>query len=60
MKSGYYEASETISLAGSMSDVEVTKLSGLLELNKIEQRDDIMADKGFTVKKDLRKEGCNI
>jgi hypothetical protein len=43
---------------GSMSDVEITKLSGLLDL--IEQGDDIMADKGFTIKKILEEKGATL
>ncbi|XP_060569442.1 uncharacterized protein LOC132727870 [Ruditapes philippinarum] len=43
---------------GSMSDVEITKLSGLLEL--IEPGDDIMADKGFTLKKVLQEKGATL
>ena len=41
---------------GCISDVEITKLSGLLEL--IEADDDIMADKGFTLKKVLAEKGA--
>jgi hypothetical protein len=59
MKSGYYEASKTISLAGLMSNVETTTLSGLLEL--IQQGDDIMAEnKGFTIKKILEEKGATL
>lgn len=43
---------------GSMSDVEITKLSGLLDL--IEPGDDIMADKGFTLKKVLAEKGATL
>ena len=36
---------------GCMSDVEIIKLSGILDL--LEHGDDVMADKGFTLKKML-------
>ena len=41
-----------------MSDVELTKLSGLLDI--IEQGDDIMADKGLTIKRILEEKGAAL
>lgn len=45
---------------GNMSDVEITRTSGLLNL--LQPGDSIMADKGFVLKKDLEKRqvGLNI
>ena len=43
---------------GSMSDVEITQLSGLLEL--LEDGDDVMADKGFTLRKVLAKQNVTL
>lgn len=43
---------------GSMSDVEITKLSGLLDL--LEPGDDVMADKGFTLKKVLEEKQVTL
>lgn len=43
---------------GCMSDVEVTKLSGLLDL--LEPGDDVMADKGFTIRKLLSEKGVTL
>jgi len=41
-----------------MSDVEITKLSGILDL--LEQGDDVMADKGFTITEALKKKGATL
>ena len=38
---------------GCMPDVEITNLSDLMDL--LEAGDDVMADKGFTIKKVLMK-----
>lgn len=43
---------------GCMSDVEITKLSGILEL--LEPGDDVMADKGFTLKKVLQEKNVTL
>lgn len=43
---------------GCMSDVEITKLSGLLNL--LDQGDSIMADKGFVLNKVLEGTGISI
>lgn len=43
---------------GSMSDVELTKLSGLIDL--LESGDSIMADKGFVLNKVLDGTGISI
>ena len=43
---------------GCMSDVEITKLSGLLDL--LEPGDDVMADKGFTIRKLLSEKGVTL
>ena len=43
---------------GCMSDVEITKLSGILDL--LEPGDDVMADKGFTLKKMLEGRGVTL
>lgn len=43
---------------GCMSDVEICKLSGLLDL--LEEGDDVMADKGFTIKKLLSERGVTL
>ena len=43
---------------GCMSDVEITKLSGILDL--LEPGDDVMADKGFTLKKMLDDRGVTL
>ena len=43
---------------GCMSDVEITKLSGLLDL--LENGDDVMADKGFTLRKVLTERGVTL
>lgn len=44
--------------SGSISDVELTKVCGLLDL--LEPGDAVMADKGFTVSKLLEDCGCNL
>ena len=44
--------------AGCMSDVEITKISGLLDL--FETGDDVMADKGFTIRKILWDKGVTL
>ena len=41
-----------------MSDVEIAKLSGLLDL--LEPGDDVMADKGFTLQKILAERGVTL
>ena len=43
---------------GCMSDVDVTKLSGLLDL--WEPGDDVLADKGFTLQKMLAEKGVTL
>ena len=43
---------------GCTSDVEITKLSGILDL--LEPGDDVMADKGFTFKKMLEDRGVTL
>jgi hypothetical protein len=43
---------------GAMSDVEITKLSGLVDL--LESGDSVMADKGFTIKKLLEKNNVTL
>ncbi|XP_062580400.1 uncharacterized protein LOC134242349 [Saccostrea cucullata] len=43
---------------GCMSDVEITKLSGLLDL--MEEGDSIMADKGFVMNKVLEGKGISV
>ena len=43
---------------GCMSDVEITKYSGLLDL--LEPCDDVMADKGFTLRKLLSAKGVTL
>ena len=43
---------------GCMSDVEITKLSGLVDL--LEPGDDVMADKGFTIRKLLGEKGVTL
>ena len=43
---------------GCMSDFEITKLSGILAL--VEPGDDVMADKGFTLKKILEDRGVTL
>lgn len=43
---------------GCISDVELTKLSGLLDL--LEPGDDVMADKGFTIRKLLQERGVTL
>ena len=43
---------------GCMSDVEITKLSGLLDL--LEPGDDVMADKGFTLRKCLAEKNVTL
>ena len=43
---------------GCMSDVEITKLSGILDL--LEPGDGVMADKGFTLKKMLEDRGVTL
>lgn len=43
---------------GCMSDVEIAKLSGLLDL--LEPGDDVMADKGFTLQKILAERGVTL
>ena len=43
---------------GCMSDVEIVKSSGLLEL--LESGDDVMADKGFTIRKLLSEKGVTL
>ena len=43
---------------GCISDVEIVKLSGILDL--IEQGDSVMADKGFTIEDDLKIRGATL
>ena len=43
---------------GCMSDVEITRLCGLLDL--LEPGDDVMADKGFTLRKILAERGVTL
>lgn len=43
---------------GSISDVEITKLCGLIDL--LERGDSVMADKGFTLKKVLEGTGIDV
>ena len=43
---------------GCMSDVEITKLCGLLD--HLEPGDDVMADKGFTLWKVLAERGVTL
>ena len=43
---------------GCMSDVEITRLYGLLDL--LEPGDDVMADKGFTLRKILAERGVTL
>ena len=43
---------------GCMSDVEITNLSGLIDL--LEAGDDVMADKGFTIKKVLNEKQVTL
>ena len=43
---------------GCISDVEITKLSGFTDL--IEPEDDVMADKGFTIKKLLEEKDVTL
>ena len=43
---------------GCISDVEITKLSGFLDL--VEPGDDVMADKGFAIRKLLAEKRCDI
>ena len=43
---------------GAISDVEITKLSGLVDL--VESGDSVMADKGFTIKKLLEKNNVTL
>ena len=41
-----------------MSDVEITRVSGLLIL--LDPGDSVMADKGFVIRKDLEKIHCSL
>ena len=43
---------------GSISDVEITRQCGILDL--LEPGDSVMADKGFTIKKDLTQRGVML
>ena len=43
---------------GCMSDVEITKYSGILDL--LEPGDDVMADKGFTLRKTFEEKGVTL
>ena len=43
---------------GCMSDVEITRLCGLLDL--LEEGDVVMADKGFTIQKDCEAKKANL
>ena len=45
---------------GSISDKEVTKQSGILELYMLEKGDDCMADKGFNIKDLLEPIGMTL
>ena len=44
--------------SGNISDVDITERSGLLNL--LEENDDVMADKGFTLKKVLSKQNVTL
>ena len=43
---------------GNMSDVEITRVSGILSL--LDPGDSVMADKGFVIRKDLEKIHCSM